>query len=353
MVIEFTEEILKYLEKSKPQELEKIVLLIENNIKTSRLCSVHIQNFIYLSHKAIQFLNEKFSNTELEFYEKNLTSIISSVYSLERLVVVEKGKKIKRTDLEYEYSFISRLIGENTKIIIENINDELLYDCIIEKYLKEDKLEIKVDYQNGNGSQTLRTLENNVGRGKISVVITDRDQKFYNERNERSTPTIIENFINSRNLPDKHLKLEYKNIEGLVPYKKVIEYIENDQNNNKTKDIFDLFYKNAIDKNWLYYFDFKEGLGKNLTQKIGRKRKDYLESLEWWREQIKNIDISGELDRASSDDIIKSGLGISLSKINLTKDDIISKSSMEQKKEYERITTEIYPWIISNEYIGE
>lgn len=346
MVIEITKDVLENLYLRKKTEFERLSYLISKNIGENIFALKSTQNFIYLNYQACLFLNEKYESKELIKYFDNLQGILASVSKLERIVVVFSASAANQMEIEYEYELISELLIKPIKVILENINDKKIYDIIIKSYMSYEKnLRVNLEYQNGNGNQTAKTLEENLRERKISVVITDCDQKYYGEENRSSTPAKIKSVFERNIFLCKHIAIEYKNVEGLIPYKFVIENLE-----SKIKTSFDQVYKTSKDKEWLNFFDFKKGIMKNL--KSESEGGIVSSSLSWWNSKVElDICILEFANQIETQDIFRSGIPSSI--MQKPMDDIIfkSKSSEEQKKEYRRISSLIYPWIISNDYV--
>ncbi|MGL5052992.1 MAG: hypothetical protein ACRC5W_05310 [Cetobacterium sp.] len=341
MVIEFTKDFLEELYISNKKEFTYLTNLIKNNINENIYSSVSNQNFIYLDYNTCEFLDEKLQNSkEIVYYKDNWTFILNPVMNLKRLVIVKIGQKINSLDIEYNYIFISRLISKKTKIVVENINDIHLYRLIINYFNPENKLTTNFDFHGGNGSQTLQIVEEQINSKEIMVVIADKDQKYLGQINHGSTPVILNNKIQIYKYPSECIILEYKNIEALIPYQVVKESL-----NPRVKISFDKLYTNQKNKKWLKYFDFKKGLTNNLYDGPNILN----ESLEWWRVQFNNIDILNTYISSHQEDIIRKGI-VKIPKEKITLESLENKSSFEQKKEYKRIGSLVYSWVVANEY---
>lgn len=346
MVIEITKAVLEELYSLNRSEFEKLAYLISKNIGENIFASKSTQNFIYLNLQTCLFLIKNYEAKELQIYYDNLHDILSSVSKLKRIVIVPQNKSTKEIEVEYDYDFVTELLIKPIKIILENINDKKIYDIIIREYIKDNNgLAVNLDYQNGNGNQTAKTLERNIEEKKISLIITDCDKKYLGEENGSSTPAKVKKVIDQKKFFCEHIVINYKNVEGLIPYRFVIDNLD-----SKIKISFDKVYKKSEDKEWLNFFDFKKGIKKNLRSESSGGIVS--SSVEWWNSKLKlEVCILKFIETVSEIDIFKTGVPVSLMEKPMNGIIFRDKSSEEQKKEYRRISNTVYPWVVSNDYV--
>lgn len=349
MVIEFTSDVLEYVYKIKLDEFKCLAYLIKNNIGDSIFGFNYQKNFVYLNFDACNFLMEKFEDSiEFSKYNDNLQNILSSVENFERIKIVPPNSSNNKFEIEYNLEKVKRLLNDIPEIIIENINDEPIYESIIKIEEENIGLKKKSNYVYGNGGQVEYTTENKIKKEQICIVITDRDEKYFGENNLRSTPNKLKALFEQNNILGQHIIISYKNIEGLIPYRYVLNNLK-----NKKRNAFDKLYKIRKNKKWLNYFDFKAGLKKNLKSngKLISESKQWWDTCFYWEE---NQDILSFLTNVSSlnDEILVSGIP-KYNFDNIPYEEFLNNSSKEQRQEYERIGKSIYPWIVVNDYVVE
>lgn len=348
MVIEINKELLVGLKEKNATEFNNIIDLILRNIRDSLQFEIMDSNFIYLNIETCEYLKNYINDKSFEEYNNNVIFIMSYVSEIKRYKIVISKTDDDNFKIQYEYELLKYLLVHCPTIITENINDKFVYELIFNNY---SKYKLKQFYENGNGSQVSVTMEENCNNKRISVVITDHDTKYEGEQNRSSTPSKVQakiseliNLKKNNALYVKHVILNYKNIEGLIPYKYVIENLI-----DKDKVLFDKVYKIQKNKKWLNFFDFKKGIFKNLRNSNNNFIQD---SLRWWSSQFNLESNFKEFIESKEDinDILTKG--ISKCKVEKLKDkDFLEKSSQEQKNEYKRLADIISPLIISNYYM--
>lgn len=348
MVIEIDKEFLIGLYEKNEIEFENIISLIKRNINDGINLGITESNFIYLEDEAYEYLKDYIKDRSFEEYGNNITFIKTYVRKIEKYKIVMNKIIDTKLEIQYEFGLLKYLLTSCPIVVTENINDKKIYQCILNSF---SKYKLKQEYQNGNGSQVPLTLKDNLNDGKISAVITDRDEKYKGEINRSSTPSKVKEMIYELTKEKKnnklylhHIIINYKNIEGLIPYRCIIENLS-----DKTKNHFDEMYKMQKDKEWLKYFDFKKGINKNLKN----DKKNFIEdSVEWWKNQFNlKEDFKDFIESrvANTKDILISGIS-SCCLNNLEQNDFKEKSSEEQKKEYIRLVNLIEPLLIVNYY---
>lgn len=349
MVIEITKDVLEYIYSYNLHEFRRLVYLIKKNIGESIYELNPSRNFIYLNFDACEFiLNICNDSMEISKYNDNLQNILSSVSTFKRLKIVLPNSSNDKFEIEYESEKVVKLLEECPEVIIENMNDQDIYEKIIRMKFEIRQIKNKFKCIFGNGGQVPQLVEKKIREKEVCIVITDHDQKYYEESNSSSTPSKVKNLFDE-NMPDilgDHIIISYKNIEGLIPYK----YVLNDLKCKKRK-AFDELYKIQKNKEWLKYFDFKKGLKKNLKS----SGNVVMNSKIWWNSQFcwgGTKDIIDLLNELQEDEILSTGIpNYDFNEIPYK--DFLEKSSKEQFKEYNRIGKIIYPWIIINDYIVE
>lgn len=343
MIIFFEKNIFNELFLKNKAEFEKLVSLLKINFMESIKCDNYNQNFIYLDNETCEFLRDAVIDNELkgylDKYYDNLTFIKSSIknFKNDRIEFVLEKKDSSCNIIEYQYEKVKNLISFKPKIIIENINDQDIYDMLINSCNEEVGLKLNYDFNFGNGSQISKILEKNKDKNEINIIITDKDKKYPEDCNKSSTPFIVSKTIKKFSLPHKHIVINFKNIEGLFP----LELIR--KKGTKSFKYFDLYYQKNND--WLEYFDFKVGIKKNI---YSEKKYIITDSLNWWKEILQEEELDKIIETMPDNEIFKTGINNFSSELKLS--DFKKYSSKEQKKEYQRIYLLIYPYIIANDY---
>ena len=343
MVIEFTESFLSNLYSSNQTEFYRLFNLIKNNINENIVSLNSNQNFIYLDLNTCNFLEENIPNSsEIVYYMDHWNFITSSVQNLKRIKIIENGiEPCDNLSIQYSYPIVSKLISQQVKVIVENINDEHLYKLIINNFISKNILNKNLYVQGGNGSQTEEIVIEHIKNNEIMVIITDHDKKYYGQENPNSTPMKLSNQIKNYTYPSECIILEYKNIEGLIPFEIVKKNL-----NPRIKTSFDILYKHQKNKEWLKYFDFKKGFKYNLYE----GKNIITNSQDWWNSQFNDLDVSSIYTESAPNDIVKKGI-CRIKKEFIKTSSLQNESSPEQKEEYKRISELVYPWIVANEYI--
>lgn len=350
MVIHLTKELLEYIKNTENENYITLLMTLKNNLDQNILCKMSYQNFIYLDYDTCLFLKKDLKDSQgLENYFGKVMIILSVVDNLQKIKIILPNQIAKKNEINYSnVEEIQKLINKIPYCIVENINDENIYEKIFSAFEKnKNNLNTKIEFISGNGGQMDLTFEKYLKRNLCAVAITDHDKKYEGYQNKTSTSYKVKKIINKNLFPGEHIELKYKNIEGLIPYRLVKENL-----NGKEITQFNYLYQCQKDKKWLYYFDFKDGIKKNIIRK--EKKKDgtsieiiVREPLAWWNNQFNNIKIEDIYYKLSDHEILKNGIAEIK---NFTEEDILTKSSKEQRNEYERIYNLIYPWMIVNNY---
>lgn len=341
MVIEFTKEILEYIKNKKNKEFDILVKTIINNLDQNLNCDLMKQNFIYLSCDACEYLLSFYEDSEVLIkYFDNLTAILSNVEELEK-IEISKVDVILEKKIKYDLKMAQNLIVEPPKIIIENMNDENFYKKMIDA-INNEKIGFNFNCYPGNGGQILEPIKKFDNEKIPMVIISEHDKKYLGYENSNSTPYRIRKELKNLKFLYNYIELRYKNIEALVPYKIVKESLK-----DKSIEIFNKIYFKKNSKEWLYYFDFKVGIEKNITDKKSKIKNE--ESIKWWNTQFNDIDIYKIYEESPERDIFKSGI-LELKNYNLDSESFSKKSSKEQLEEYNRIYSESFSWLIANDY---
>lgn len=342
MVIEITMEVLKFLKNKQNGEFEKLISLIKNNLEQSMIQNQNKQNFIYLNSAVSEYIAE-YTNEEvfIRYYDDSL-SILNPVDNLQRIIItVNEERDVFK--VKYDYDKIFNLIYSPVTLLLENKNDDDIYSIIIRDY-SDRHLQMNYCEYNGNGNQVSNTLiEHFIEKEKVCFLITDLDEKYPGEENLCSTPYQTRKKL--RNLSPMlygYYILGYKNIEGLYPYRYILDNLKDEKLKNKLK----IFSQNAPDKEWLKYFDFKCGFEKNL---LGINKTN---AIKWWTDYLNNPLLNYLIKfNSNSDEILDVGISNILKNMfKPNKDDFINRSSIEQKMEYNKIIEAVYPWLVANDY---
>lgn len=349
MVLSFEKKIFEVLKKENKEELNKLIQLITINFCESICCSKYSQNFIFLDLDTCELLMEINNNEYLQKYYDNFFEIQSIADSVKENVIkiMYETSENKENELKYEYSVISEIISKNSKIIIENINDRYVYEPMINSY-NDENFRINIDFIPGNGRQIPDLLETLKEKNEINLIITDKDKKYPKNDIKESTPYNVEKKIKEDSLLHKHINIEFKNVEGLIPINTARE------KSPKSFREFNTFYNENSE--WIKYFDFKKGIIKNIysTKKDKNTKKDISvispEALEWWSKSLNEKELVERVEKMNNTEVFKNGLGINTKNLKLTKDNFKLEASKLQKKEYERICSLIYPYILVNDY---
>lgn len=343
MVLSFEKRIFEVLKEKDLTQLKKLMNLIFINFSESIDCEKYAQNFIFLDIDVCEFLMEIENNRYLQKYYDNFVMIASIKEKIKDNIIniVYDSSKDKINEIEYDYGVISEIISKNSKIIIENINDKYIYEPLIKAYNKEG-IKIGIDFVSGNGGQLPDFLEATKDKKEINLIITDKDKKFPEDNNNSSTPVTVGKKLKELSLYHKHIIIEFKNIEGLIP----IETAR--QKSSNSFEYFDEYSKENDD--WIKYLDFKKGIKKNIYSKKNNKQVTVEDSLRWWILILDDTELESNIKKMPDNEVFKSGLGLSINNLELTEKNFLFNSSKKQKQEYQRIYSLVYPYIIVNDY---
>lgn len=343
MVLSFEKKIFEVLKKENKEELNKLIQLITINFCESICCSKYSQNFIFLDLDTCELLMEISNNEYLQKYYDNFFEIQSIADSVKENVIkiMYETSENKENELKYEYSVISEIISKNSKIIIENINDRYIYEPMLIS-CNNQRIKIDIDFISGNGGQIPDLLEARKEKCEINLIITDQDKKYPNDNNKSSTPYKVRKKITELSLNHKHIIIDFKNIEGLVPVG--VAKLKS----SKSFEIFNTYYDENDE--WIKFFDFKKGITKNIYTKKDNQVSILTKSLEWWSKILNDVELKEKVENMSDNEVFKTGLGLDISSLNLTKNNFMVDSSEKQRQEYLRIYSLIYPYIIANDY---
>lgn len=344
MVLNFEKRIFESLNTPENKdELKKLIYLISHNFTASMFCDTCIQNFIFLDIDTCEYLLKISDDSSIQKYYDKFYAIESRVTNIKEDIikivyeVIEPGIN----QVKYEYSLVKDLISKNSKIILENISDRHIYGPMLNS-CKDPRVKLDIDFLPGNGAQIPDFIESRKEKKEINLVITDMDKKYPDERNKSSTPYIVRKKILNLNLPYRHIIINFKNVEGLIPLKKMKE------KSLKNFDFFDEYY--GKNDEWIIYFDFKKGIQKNLYSRKKNSTTTITDSLKWWIKVLDDSQLENKVSSMSDSEMFKTGLGLDISTLDLTEEDFKNNSSEMQKEEYNRIYSLVYPYVMVNDY---
>lgn len=232
-------------------------------------------------YKVLEFFEKEFKNDNQIFPVFNKLVSRYSTYTVPndicRYVEVingacsdyeKAGHKIKQ--MPYTYFDDSMKVQAMT-VMAEDEDDCHLFEYIIKHHLKINHLNYNYCFtrQGGGGSRIDKAVKTCLHAGKMVTCITDSDQRYKNQPLDPHSCGAKCGKIKAVGKIYYFLMLPVLEVENLVPMNHLDLLDWHLEQNRKDKDAFDMLRNNAHSELILPYFDMKEGIKKDLVEKLG------------------------------------------------------------------------------------
>lgn len=199
------------------------------------------------------FLVNNYYSTSYDFIKRRVEVVIDITIDKR----YENGYEIYQSKIDdyQDTSFCQRTI-----LIGEDLNDCIIYEIILRRYIKEKELNInyQFEFENGGGQNCCKVIEKNIRDKKIFLSILDTDRK-YPKADIGSTLKSCKKFFKLNNAKFTIIELDVHEIENLLPFN-LMDNEDCDGELKLKKEKFDLLRKNGPEL--LQFFDIKHGIKK-------------------------------------------------------------------------------------------
>lgn len=232
-------------------------------------------------YKVLEFFEKEFKNDDQIYPVFNKLVSRYATYTVPndicRYIEVVDGKCVNYEEgghmikqMPYSY-FDDSVKVQAMTLVAEDEDDCALFDYIIKHYQKVNHLNYNYCFtrQGGGGSRTDTAVKTCLREGKMVTCITDSDQRYKGQPLDPRSCGAKCAKIKAVGKIYYNLMLPVLEVENLVPMNHFDLLDWHLAQNKKDKEAFDRLRNNAHSELILPYFDMKEGIKKDMVEKLG------------------------------------------------------------------------------------
>lgn len=264
-----------YLDKSLVEKFQQQKHTESELLYLERIFYSHInsQHYVFFDRKSLEFFRNftELSQTiraYLNIIALKYTTIASYLNDIRfKIKVVDKSdyfkKNINNEKIDFNVSldyFENPRVLESSKLITENMDDCNFYKEILSVYKKKPPKSLfgfDMDSNDGNGQGIIKSFNDKIERQNNIITIVDSDKKQMSDANGYTAQSMLRVYEMSKDtsITACHV-LNVHEKENLVPFQ--IYHLK--QRGNNTLRKLELISRDEKFYDFLYFFDYKEGV---------------------------------------------------------------------------------------------
>ena len=180
------------------------------------------------------------------------------------------------TQVSYKY-FLDSLKVQPMNFILEDEDDDIIYNLIINWYIKEKNINTNISYAivHGGGGNIIDVAKRYIKDGNMAVCITDPDLHFPEQKIKSDSSCAKCARLCATGGIYYHYYPNVHEIENLIPLNYIDSLDWHLKQNELDKAAFDKLRNGATSEKILQFFDYKEGIKKKSIEEETERKAEY------------------------------------------------------------------------------